>query len=91
MKIKETEALAIAKQFTMEEHKESKISIVDEEHKISFETDGFGRTVLGLNENYWSVTFMLKSSEPNAFDSGFEYFIVLVGAESGEAHWLPMM
>lgn len=91
MKIKESEALTIAKQFTLEEYKESKLSIVDGECEISFEKDGFGHTVLGLSEDYWSITFMLKSAEQNIFDSGSEYFIVLVGAESGEPHWLPMM
>ncbi len=91
MKIKSSEALIIATQFTMEEYKGSDFSIVDGDYKISFEKDGFGHTVLDLNENYWSITFMLKSTERNTFDSGSEYFIVLVGAESGEPHWLPMM
>jgi len=90
MKIKEPEALKIAKQFTLEEYKESKLSI-DGEHKISFERDGFGHTVLGLKESYWEITFILKNTEQNTLDSGSEYFIVLVGAESGQPHWLPIM
>ena len=91
MKIEELEALAIATRFVTKEYKESSFFIVDGEYKISFEKDGFGHTVLGLVESYWSVTFTMKSSAPNTFDSGSEYFIVLVGAESGEPHWLPVM
>jgi len=91
MKIEEQEALAIATQFVAEEYKESSFFIVDDEYKISFENDGIGRIVLGLNEDYWSITFTMKSLAPKTFDSGSEYFIVLVGADSGEPHWLPMM
>ena len=91
--VKESEALAIAKQFAIEENRESKLSIVDGEYEVGFEKDGFGHTVLGLDENYWSITFMLESTESGIklFDSDSEYFIVLVGAQSGEPHWLPMM
>ncbi|HHJ36538.1 MAG TPA: hypothetical protein ENJ87_12305 [Gammaproteobacteria bacterium] len=93
MKFKESEALSIAKRFVMDEYKDSKLSIDDEACKISFEVDGFGRTVLGMDENYWLITFMLKGVEKNinVFDVDSEYFIVLVGAESGVPHWLPMM
>jgi hypothetical protein len=91
MNIKQSKALEIAKKFTLNEYSESKVSIVDEDYKISFETDGFGRTVLELDEDYWLVTFSLKNAEKSMFDTDSEYFIVLVGAESGEPHWLPMM
>ena len=91
MKINESEALAIAKQFVMDEYKESKLSINYGEGGISFEKGGFGHTALGLNENYWSITFMFKSTEQDmaVFDS--DYITVLVDAESGEPVWLPMM
>ncbi|VAW52284.1 hypothetical protein MNBD_GAMMA05-152 [hydrothermal vent metagenome] len=91
MNIKQSEALEIAKKFTLNEYSESKFSIVDEDYKISFEVDGFGHTVLELDENYWLITFTLKNTEKSMFDFGSEYFIVLVGAESGVPHWLPMM
>ncbi len=85
------EAFVIARRFTVEEYKKSKLTIVDGKEKISFEKNGFGHSVLGLTENYWSITFILKSSKQNVFNSGYESFIVLVGAESGDPHWLPAM
>lgn len=91
MKIKEVEAFVIARQFAVQEYKGSKLTIVDGEEIISFEKFGAGHTVLGLTESYWSVMFVLKSSEQNVFNSGYENFIVLVGAESGDPHWLPAM
>ena len=78
-------------QFAKKEHDESHLSVDEEKYTIIFEEDGFGRTVLELDENYWLITFTLNSTESNSFDSGSEYFVVLVGAESGEPHWLPMM
>ncbi|GMR08584.1 MAG: hypothetical protein BMS9Abin26_1589 [Gammaproteobacteria bacterium] len=91
MTIKESEALAIAKQFVMDEYQESKLSINYEEYMISLETDGYGHTVLGLNESYWSVTFMLKSTEQDQILFDPDYIIVLVGAQSGEPNWFPVM
>ena len=91
MKIKEPEALAIAKQFVMDGFKESNLPIDYGEYKISLEKGGYGHTVLGLNEHYCSVTFLLKSIERGkaAFDP--EYIIVFVDSESGEPNWLPEM
>lgn len=91
MKISESEALSTAMQFAKDEHKESNLFVDEEKYTIIFEEDGFGRTVLGLDENYWLITFTLNNTGVTAFDSGSEYFTVLVGAESGEPHWLPMM
>ena len=93
MKIEQSEAIAIAKKFSIEENGESNLTIADGKYEVSFEEDGYGHSVLGLNESYWSITFMLEKAENNTsiFDSDSEYFIVLVGASSGEPHWLPMM
>ncbi|PCJ87169.1 MAG: hypothetical protein COA54_06610 [Thiotrichaceae bacterium] len=91
MKIDEAEALSTAMQFARDEHKESNLFIDEEKYTIIFEEDGFGRTVLELDENYWVITFTLNTTGESMFDSGSEYFVVLVGAESGEPHWLPMM
>ncbi len=90
MKIKESEALAIAKQQIVDEYKESKLPPVDGEYKISLERGGFGHTIFGL-ENYWSVTFVLKNTEQNMalFDS--DYIVIFVDSESGEPNWLPAM
>ncbi len=91
MKIKKSEALAIAKQFVMEEYKESKLSINYEGYKISLEKGGFGHTVLGLNESYWSVTFMLNSHGQYINVFAPDYIIILVDAQSGEPNWFPEM
>jgi hypothetical protein len=91
MRISETEALSTAMQFAKQEHDESNLSVDEEKYTIIFEEDGFGRTVLELDENYWLITLTLNSTESNSFDSGSEYFVVLVGVESGVPHWLPMM
>lgn len=91
MKVSEAEALSTAMQFARDEYKESNLFINEEKYTIVFEEDGFGCTVLELDENYWLITFTLKNMEGSMFDSDSEYFIVLVGAESGEPHWLPMM
>ncbi|GMT40078.1 MAG: hypothetical protein IEMM0001_0813 [bacterium] len=90
MKIKESEALAIAKQLIMDEYKESNFSINEKEYKIRLDKGGFGQTFFGL-ENYWSVTFILKSTELDVgiFDS--EYIVIFVDAESGEPNWFPAM
>ncbi|TNF91705.1 MAG: hypothetical protein EP297_15285 [Gammaproteobacteria bacterium] len=91
MKIQEPEALDIAKQFVMGGYKESNLPIDYGEYKICLEKGGFGHTVLGPNENYWSATFLLKSTEwdTSAFDP--EYIIVFLDAESGEPNRLPEM
>ncbi len=91
MNIKEVEAFVIARRFTVQEYTGSKLSIVDGKEEITFEKHGFGHTVLGLTENYWSITFILKGNGQNVFYSGCENFTVLVGADSGEPHWLPVM
>ena len=91
MNVSETGALSAAMQFARDEHKESNLFIDEEKYTIIFEEDGFGRTVLELDENYWLITFTLNNTEESMFDSDSGYFIVLVGAESGEPHWLPMM
>lgn len=90
MKIKESEALAIAKQLVMDEYKESKFSIYDGECKIMLEKGGFGYEIFGL-ENYWTVTFLLESTEQGVaiFDS--DYIVIFVDVESGEPNWLPEM
>jgi hypothetical protein len=91
MKINESEALAIAKQFVLDEHEESEISVNAEEFKIILESGGFGHTVLGLNYDYWSITFMLKNNNNDMLVFDPDYYIVLVDAESGEPNWLPVM
>jgi len=90
MNINESEAIAIAKRLILDEYKESKVSIKDEECKIILEKGGLGYEIFGL-ENYWTVTFILKNSDQDAVMFDSDYIVIFVDVESGEPNWLPEM
>ena len=91
MKILETEALRIAREFAISEYKDSKFPLKLNDANITLEVGGIGHSVLGLNECYWSVLFSLGSEDPNVAVVDPDHVIILVDSESGKAVWLPLM
>ena len=79
--------MKIGQRLLQEEH------VIDDdelnEYEIKLEQDGIADTLFGLNEPYWSITFMLgkQDSALGSFDSG--YLVVFVDAENGEPVWVP--
>lgn len=91
MKIKEAEALEIAKNFALSEYESSEWPLDINNPNIKLSEGGYGTDFFGLSEKYWSVTISTKSNDPNVATMDPDFVIVLVDSETGEAKWFPVM
>ena len=91
MKIDESQAIDIAKRYVQDELADGVTDIDFDNCNALLDEEGYGNMALGIDEDFWLVTFLMKTRPDNIGTYEPEYMTVMVGVDSGEAYWIPEM
>ena len=91
MKIDEAQAVVIAKKYVQEELADDLTEMDFDNPHVHLDEEGYGNMALGMEEDFWLVSFMVKDKSGGMAGYEPESMTVMVGADSGEAYWIPEM